>query len=66
MNYETERFLKNTAAYALATGIFILIFAGTVLLINSGNVNIESKCQTAGGQVLRTPGEVSRCLLPAR
>jgi len=66
MAYKTNRTLKEIAAYALAIGVILLLSAGVVLLINQSNVRIEAKCQDAGGQVLRTPGEVSRCLLPTR
>ena len=64
-SYETERVLNAVAAYAIATGIIVALLGGSVMLINHGNVRIEARCQAAGGQVLRTPGEVSRCLLPA-
>ena len=66
MAYKINRTLKEIAAYAIALGIIVLLSAGTILLINQSNVRIEAKCQDAGGQVLRTPGEVSRCLLPTR
>ena len=66
MNYETERNLKDFAVYALTLGVLTLAALGVAILINSGNVNIEAKCQAAGGQVLKTPGEISKCLLPAR
>jgi len=65
MNYQTERNLKEFAVYALTFGVLTLVALGLAILINGANVNIEAKCQAAGGQVLRTPGEVSRCLLPA-
>lgn len=63
--FQLQQNLKTAAAYAIATGIIVALLAGSVMLINYGNVRIEAKCQAAGGQVLRTPGEVSRCLLPA-
>ena len=66
MAYKINSTLKEIAAYALALGLIVLLSAGTILLINQSNVRIEAKCQDAGGQVLRTPGEVSRCLLPTR
>ena len=66
MNYQTKSTLQEIAVYALTFGVLILAALGVAILINSGNVNIEAKCQAAGGQVLKTPGEISKCLLPAR
>jgi hypothetical protein len=65
MNYETERNLKDFAVYALTAGVLILAALGLAMMINSANVSIEANCQAAGGQVLRTPGNISKCLLPA-
>jgi hypothetical protein len=56
--------LEEFANYALFAGVIVLVSAGLILLINHGNVKIEARCLEQGGQVLRTPGEVSRCLLP--
>jgi hypothetical protein len=56
--------MKDFAVYALTFGVIVLAALGLAILINSSNVDIEAKCQAAGGQVLRTPGEVSQCLLP--
>jgi hypothetical protein len=56
--------MKDFATYALTFGVLVLAALGLAIMINSANVSIEAKCQAAGGQVLRTPGEVSRCLLP--
>ena len=53
------------AHYALFAGVMMLVTAGLVLLINATNVKVEAKCVAQGGQVIVTPGEVSRCLLPA-
>ena len=61
---ELEANLHAAAVYALATGIIVALLAGSVMLINQCNVRIEARCLEQGGQVLRTPGEVSRCLLP--
>jgi ABC-type uncharacterized transport system permease subunit len=66
MNYQTKSTLQEIAVYALTFGVLILAALGVAIRINSGNVNIEAKCQAAGGQVLKTPGEISKCLLPAR
>jgi hypothetical protein len=57
--------MKDFATYALTFGVLTLAALGLAIMINSANVNIEANCQAAGGQVLKTPGEVSQCLLPA-
>ena len=62
--YDLEDTLKTAAVYALTFGIIVLLAIGLGTLINHGNVKIEARCLEQGGQVLRTPGEVSRCLLP--
>ena len=64
MNYQTKRTLQEIGVYALTFGVLILAALGLAMMINSANVSIEAKCQAAGGQVLRTPGEASKCLLP--
>lgn len=56
--------LETLASYTLFFGVILLVTAGLITLINHGNVRIEARCLEQGGQVLRTPGEVSRCLLP--
>jgi hypothetical protein len=58
--------MKDFAVYALTAGVLVLAALGLAMMINSANVNIEAKCQAAGGQVLKTPGEISKCLLPTR
>jgi hypothetical protein len=65
MNYETKSTLQSIAVYALTFGALTFAALGLAILINSANVNIETNCQAAGGQVLKTPGEISKCLLPA-
>ena len=62
--FQLQQNLKTAAVYALTFGVIILTAVGLMLLINHANVKIESRCLEQGGQVLRTPGEVSRCLLP--
>ena len=62
--YQRRELLKTVAIYALTFGVIILLAIGLGTLINHGNVKIEARCLEQGGQVLRTPGEVSRCLLP--
>ena len=56
--------MKDFAVYALTFGVLVLAALGLAILINGANVKIEANCQAAGGQVLKTPGEVSQCLLP--
>jgi hypothetical protein len=65
MNYQTKSTLQEIAVYALTLGVMTLITLGVMILINGANVKVEAKCQAAGGQVLRTPGDISKCLLPA-
>ena len=65
MTYETRELLRSIAIYALTFGVIIIIASGGIMAINNANVKIEANCQLSGGQVMRTPGEVSRCLLPA-
>ena len=62
--YQLQENLKAAAVYALTFGVICLLAIGLGTLINHGNVKIEARCLEQGGQVLRTPGEVSRCLLP--
>jgi hypothetical protein len=64
MNYRTQGFLEEAAIYALLLGVIVLLGAGLYTAVNYKNVQIEARCQEQGGQVLRTPGELSRCLLP--
>jgi ABC-type uncharacterized transport system permease subunit len=66
MDYATEKLLKDFAVYTLTAGVLVLTALGLAILINSANVNIEAQCQAANGQVLKTPGEISKCLLPTR
>lgn len=63
--YELEANLHSAAIYALFAGIIVLMAVGLGTLNNHANVKIEARCQQQGGQVLRTPGELSRCILPA-
>jgi hypothetical protein len=62
--FQLEENLRTAAVYALTWGVMILAAVGLILLINHANVKIESRCLEQGGQVLQTPGEPSRCLLP--
>jgi hypothetical protein len=63
--FELQERLKDAAVYALFFAGITLAAAGLFLLLNRANVRFEARCQQQGGQVLRAPGEVSRCLLPA-
>jgi hypothetical protein len=64
--FELIQNLKSAAVYALSFGVIILIALGTLSLLHSGNARIEAKCAAQGGQVITAPGEISRCLRPAR
>ena len=64
MTYQTRQMLDQIATYALVAGVIMLVAVGIATLINGANVKIEARCIEQGGQVLVTPGEVSRCLLP--
>jgi hypothetical protein len=55
---------EEFANYALFGGVIMLVAFGLALAIKATNVKIEARCIAQGGQVLVTPGEVSRCLLP--
>ena len=57
--------MQNLKATAIATLLIILATAGYAALLNTGNAHIEARCAAQGGQVLVTPGQVSRCLRPA-
>lgn len=53
------------ATTALVFGLIVLMALGLAQVIKSANVKMEARCAAQGGQVIVTPGEVSRCLLPA-
>jgi hypothetical protein len=57
--------MQTLKATAIATLLIILATAGYVTLLRNGNARIEARCAAQGGQVLVTPGQVSRCLRPA-
>ena len=57
--------LESFASYSLFAGLIMLVAFGLAMAIKATNVKVEAKCLAQGGQVLVTPGEVSRCLLPA-
>lgn len=56
--------LEASASYALFAGVMVLVAFGLSLAIKATNVKVEARCTAQGGQVLVTPGQVSRCLLP--
>jgi len=57
--------MQTLKATAIALLIITLATAGYVALLHNANARTEAKCQAAGGQVLMTPGDFSKCLLPA-
>ena len=56
--------LEAFASYSLFAGVMVLVALGLSLAIKATNVKVGARCIAQGGQVLVTPGEVSRCLLP--
>jgi len=66
MNYQTEKTIKEVAAYALTLGVIMLLLVAIVVLTKHENVGIEARCQAAGGQVLQSQGNISKCLLPVQ
>jgi len=48
----------------LGAGIFLILIAAGMLSLT--NPQLEAKCQAAGGQVLQSPGNISKCLLPVQ
>lgn len=66
ISVQTTDAVQTLKATAIALLVITLATAGYVALLRNGNARIEAKCQASGGQVLVTPGQVSRCLLPVR
>ena len=62
--YLRRQRIKTIGTWAATWAVLILVAVGIATLINRANVKIEARCIEQGGQVLVTPGEVSRCLLP--
>ena len=54
----------DLACLALALGAVVLLGLGLAQGIKGANVKVEARCSAQGGQVIVTPGQVSRCLLP--
>ena len=48
----------------LGAGFVLLLIAASMLSVT--NPRLEAKCQSAGGQVLVRPGQISSCLYPAK
>jgi len=66
MNYQTKKTIKEFGVYALTLGVIMLLLVGVMILTKHENVGIEARCQAAGGQVLQSPGNISKCLLPVK
>jgi hypothetical protein len=66
MNYQTEKTITEVAVYALTLGVIMLLTVAIVVLTKHENVGIEAQCQANGGQVLQSPGNISKCLLPVK
>ena len=63
-DYQRRELFKTIAIWVTTWAVLILLAVGIFAMINRANVKIEARCLEQGGQVLRTPGEVSRCMLP--
>ena len=63
-DYQRRELLKTIGICVTTFAGIILLAIGYCTLLNSANVKVETRCTAQGGQVLVTPGEVSRCLLP--
>ena len=66
MNYQHRELLKTVAIWSVTWGVIILLAIAYIMMLNRANNRIEAKCTAQGGQALVTPGQVTRCLLPAR
>ena len=62
--YQRRELIKTIGIWVATWSVIIVLSIGVATLINRANVKIDSRCTSQGGQVLVTPGEVSRCLLP--
>jgi hypothetical protein len=58
--------MQTLKATAIALLVITLATAGYAALLHNGNARIEAKCAAQGGQFITAPGEISRCLHPAR
>jgi hypothetical protein len=65
-DYQRRELLRTIAIWVSTFAVIILLAVGYGTLLNRANAKIESKCAAIGGQVLTQPGEVSKCLAPAR
>ena len=64
--FQRRQLINTIGTWAATFGVIMLLVVGLAALTNRVNVKIESRCIAQGGQVFVTPGEVSRCLQPAR
>ena len=62
--YQRRELIKTVGIWAATFGVIMLMAVGIATLTNRANVKIEARCTAQGGQVIVTPGQVSRCLLP--
>lgn len=60
-----QEFGAYAVAYSIAAGLVVMVTLGLVVATTAVNVKVESRCTARGGQVIVTPGQVSKCLLPA-
>jgi hypothetical protein len=64
--YQRRELLKTATIWVSTGAVIILLAIGYGTLLNRANDRIEARCAAQGGQALVTPGEVTRCLQPAR
>lgn len=65
-DYQRRELLKTIAIWVTTWAVLILLAIGYITMLNRANDRIEARCAAHGGQALVTPGEVTRCLQPAR
>jgi acyl-coenzyme A thioesterase PaaI-like protein len=63
-DYQRRELLKTIGIWVATWTVIIGLAIGYLTMLNRANVKIEARCLAQGGQVIVTPGEVSRCLLP--
>ena len=65
-DYQRRELLKTIGIWVATWTVIIALAIGYLTLLNRANDRIEARCAAHGGQALVTPGEVTRCLQPAR
>jgi hypothetical protein len=65
-DYQRRELLKTIGIWVATWTVIIALAIGYLTLLNRANDRIEARCAANGGQALVTPGQVTRCLQPAR